>query len=107
MQKLPIGRYFGFMIMLWGVTTTCQAATNSFATLAVCRFFLGAFETCISPVLTILVGQYWTRKEHPLRAVIWWTGGGIGGFVADGITYAVSGGAWSGSKYSTWQVGGP
>lgn len=104
MQKMPIGKYFGVMIVLWGVATTCQAATNSFATLATCRFFLGAFETCISPVLTILVGQYWTRKEHPMRAVAWWAGAGIGGFVADGITYSVSGGAWTHSKYSTWQV---
>lgn len=104
MQKLPIGKYFGVMIVLWGVATTCQAATNSFASLAACRFFLGAFETCISPVLTILVGQYWTRKEHPMRAVMWWAGAGVGGFVADGITYSVSGGAWTHSKYATWQV---
>lgn len=104
MQKLPIGRYFGAMIILWGVATTCSVATNSFATLAVCRFFLGAFETCITPILTILVGQYWTQKEQALRACIWWTGGGIGGFIADSITYAVSGGALAGSKYETWQV---
>ncbi|KAE8151605.1 major facilitator superfamily domain-containing protein [Aspergillus avenaceus] len=104
MQKLPIGRYFGVMMMLWGLTTTCTAVTKSFATLAVCRFFLGVFETCVSPVLTILIGQYWTRSEQPLRATLWWAGAGVGGFVADGITYAVSGGAWAGSKYETWQV---
>lgn len=104
MQKLPIGRYFGVMIILWGVATTCQTATTSFATLATCRFFLGVFETCISPVLTILVGQYWTRKEHPLRAVVWWAGAGVGGFVGDGITFAVSGGALQHSHFATWQV---
>ncbi|XWW92704.1 hypothetical protein V2A60_000629 [Cordyceps javanica] len=104
MQKLPIGRYFGVMIVGWGVATTAQAATTSFASLATCRFFLGAFETCISPVLTILVGQYWTRREHPMRATAWWAGAGIGGFVADGITYAVSGGSFDGGRYATWQL---
>jgi MFS family permease len=104
MQKLPIGKYFGIMIILWGVATTCTVASQNFAALAVCRFFLGAFETCISPVLTILVGQYWTRKEQPLRASIWWAGGAVGGFIADSITYAVSGGALKHSKYETWQV---
>jgi MFS family permease len=104
MQKLPIGKYFGAMTLLWGVVTTCMAATNSFATLATCRFFLGAFETCLSPILTVLVGQYWTRKEQPLRASIWWAGGGIGSFIADGITYGVSGSSFSGSKYAVWQV---
>ncbi|KAJ5825566.1 pantothenate transporter [Penicillium riverlandense] len=81
-----------------------RSATNSFAGLSVCRFFLGAFETCITPILTILVSQYWTRGEQPLRASIWWAGGGVGGFIADSITYAVSGGAWKGSQYATWQV---
>ncbi|KAN0112527.1 putative pantothenate transporter [Hyaloscypha variabilis] len=104
MQKLPIGKYFGAMTLLWGVVTTCMAATNSFATLATCRFLLGAFETCLSPILTVLVGQYWTRKEQPLRASIWWAGGGIGSFIADGITYGVSGSSFSGSKYAVWQI---
>ena len=104
MQKLPLGRYFGVMVIMWGVVTTCMAATNSFATLATCRFFLGAFETSYSPVLTVLVGQYWTTAEQPLRASIWWAGGGVGGFIADGITYAISEHGFSSGKYATWQV---
>jgi ACS family allantoate permease-like MFS transporter len=104
MQKWPIGRYFGGMVLLWGVVTTCMAATSSFATLATARFFLGAFETCLSPILTVLVGQYWTRREQPLRACVWWAGGGIGSFIADAITYGVSGSTFGGSKYAPWQV---
>ncbi len=103
MQKLPIGKYFGCMILLWGMVTTCMAATNSFATLATCRFFLGVFETCLNPILTVLVGQYWTRKEQPFRASVWWAMGAVGFFIADAITYAVSGDTF-GTKYATWQV---
>ncbi|GJN74900.1 allantoate permease [Purpureocillium lilacinum] len=104
MQKLPIGRYFGGMVALWGVTTTCMATTHSFASLATARFFLGVFESCLHPVLTMLVGQYWTRREQPLRACIWWAGGPLGGFTLDGIAYAVSGSSSLGSKYAEWQV---
>lgn len=104
MQKLPIGKYFGTMVVLWGVTTTCMSATDSFATLAVCRFFLGAFETCWSAILTILVSQYWTRTEQPLRAALWWSGGGIAGFICDSVTFGVSGTTFADSKYATWQV---
>lgn len=78
MQKLPIGKYLGGMVLMWGMATTTLAATNSFATLATCRFFLGMFETCLSPILTVLVSQYWTRKEQSLRASIWWAGGAVG-----------------------------
>ncbi|KAJ6440130.1 allantoate permease [Purpureocillium lavendulum] len=104
MQKLPIGRYLGCMIALWGVTTTCMSATNSFATLATARFFLGVFESCLNPILTVLVGQYWTRQEQPLRACIWWAGGPLGGFTLDGIAYAVSGSGFPSSKYAQWQI---
>jgi len=104
MQKLPIGRYFGIMILLWGMTTTTTAAATNFATLATSRVFLGFFETCMGPILTILVGQYWTREEHPLRTAIWWSGSATGAFIADAITYGVSGKSLSNSKYAVWQV---
>ena len=105
MQKLPLGRYFGAMVIMWGLVTTTTAATTSFATLAVNRFFLGFFESCQNPILTILVSQYWTRKEQPLRACIWWAGGAVGFFLGDTITYGVSGTTFAGSSYATWQVG--
>ncbi len=104
MQRLPLGRYFGGMVFMWGLVTTTTGATTSFATLAVNRFFLGFFETCQNPILTILVGQYWTRQEQPLRACIWWAGGAVGFFLGDSITYGVSGSTFAGSKYETWQI---
>lgn len=87
-----------------GLTTTSISATNSFATLATARFFLGVFESCLAPILTLLVGQYWTRQEQALRACIWWAGGPLGGFTLDGIAYAVSGSGFPSSKYADWQV---
>jgi MFS family permease len=104
MQKYPIGRFFGTTVVVWGIVTTTTAATNSFATLSVNRFFLGVFEACLPPVLTILVGQYWTRQEHAFRACIWWSGAALAGFVTDGITYSVSGTKLRGSKLEIWQV---
>jgi MFS family permease len=92
------------MIFFWGVTTTSTAFTKNFATLCVNRVFLGVFETCMSPILTILVGQYWTCDEHSLRASIWWSGSAVGAFIADAISYGVSDVALSSSKYSIWQV---
>lgn len=92
------------MIVLWGLCSTLTAVTTNFATLAVARFFLGCFETCISPVLTIFVGQYWTRREQPLRACVWWMGAPVGGFIIDGLAYSITGPSWGGGKYTQWQV---
>ncbi|KAL3959303.1 hypothetical protein ACCO45_007465 [Purpureocillium lilacinum] len=85
MQKLPIGRYFGGMVALWGVTTTCMATTHSFASLATARFFLGVFESCLHPVLTMLVGQYWTRRSSPCERAF----GGLGDRWADSRSMAL------------------
>ncbi|KAH7240297.1 uncharacterized protein BKA55DRAFT_621526 [Fusarium redolens] len=104
MQKLPIGRYFGVMIFLWGLTACTTAFTKRFATLCVNRVFLGVFESCMSPILTILISEYWTREEQPLRTSLWWSASAVGSFMADAITYAVSGKDHSGSKYAVWQV---
>ncbi|KAF4953229.1 hypothetical protein FGADI_6204 [Fusarium gaditjirri] len=104
MQKLPIGRYFGVMIFLWGLTACTTAFTKDFATLCVNRVFLGVFESCMSPILTILISQYWTREEQPLRTSLWWSASAVGSFMADAITYGLSGKDHSGSKYAVWQV---
>lgn len=92
------------MIFLWGLTALTTTYTKSFATLCVNRVFLGAFETCMSPIMTILVGQYWTRDEQPLRTSIWWSGSAIGAFMADAITFGLSSSVYSDSKYKAWQV---
>lgn len=104
MQKLPIGKYLGAMIVLWGITTTTTSATKGFATLCVNRVFLGFFECCMSPILVILIGRFWTRDEHPLRSSIWWTGSAVGGFIADAITYGISRNTFNNGRYATWQV---
>ncbi|KAH8682582.1 putative pantothenate transporter [Xylariales sp. PMI_506] len=104
MQKFPIGRYFGCMVFLWGLTALTTIYTKDFKTLCINRVFLGVFETCMSPILTILVGQYWTREEQPLRASIWWAGGAVGSFLADSITYGVSSEAYANSNYHAWQL---
>ncbi|KAF5688741.1 allantoate ureidosuccinate permease [Fusarium denticulatum] len=104
MQKLPIGRYFGVMIFLWGLTACTTAFTKDFATLCINRVFLGVFESCMSPILTILISQYWTREEQPLRTSLWWSASAVGSFMADAITYGLSGKDHSGSKYAVWQV---
>jgi MFS family permease len=92
------------LIFLWGLTACTTAFTKDFATLCVNRVFLGVFESCMLPILTILISQYWTREEQPLRTSLWWSASAVGSFMADAITYGLSGSDNSGSKYAVWQV---
>lgn len=101
MQKLPVGKWIGAMIFLWGLSLAASAGSKNFASFATSRFFLGAFEAANNPAFTLLVGQYFTRREQALRASIWWAGGPIGAFVGDGLSFSV--GHWHGSL-ARWQV---
>ena len=51
MQRLPLGKYVGCNIFMWGFFLMLQAACNSFTTLAVLRALAGAAEACSDPSL--------------------------------------------------------
>ncbi|KAL2848904.1 major facilitator superfamily domain-containing protein [Aspergillus pseudoustus] len=89
MQRLPIGRWVGGMVFLWGICVTATAGAKDFATLAVARFFLGLFEATNNPAFTLIIGQYYTTKEHALRACLWWAGGPIAAFIGDGVSNGI------------------
>ncbi|KAE8382478.1 major facilitator superfamily domain-containing protein [Aspergillus bertholletiae] len=100
MQKLPIGKWIGSMIFMWGLCVATTAASTNFATLAVNRFFLGLFEASNNPTFTLLVSQYFTKDEHALRSCIWWAGGPIGAFIGDGVSNGIG---HVHGKLSQWQ----
>lgn len=52
-----LGLYLGVNIILWGITVACHAACTTYAGLAVCRALLGAFESCVAPILVFIVAM--------------------------------------------------
>jgi MFS family permease len=61
MQRLPLAKYLGTMVCLWGTVVACTAACNSYASLAACRFLLGMFESAISPSLILITSMWYKR----------------------------------------------
>ena len=47
--------YLSANIMLWGVILMCHAACSSYAGLAICRTLLGVFESCVAPILVLII----------------------------------------------------
>lgn len=43
-QRLPIAKYLGISIILWGITLAFHALAKDFATLVALRTLLGIFE---------------------------------------------------------------
>lgn len=93
--------YRGLNIILWGFTLGCHAACTTYIGLAICRFLLGVFESCVAPILVLIVAM-WYRKEEQGRRVSWFyvcnsLAQIFGGLVAYGISFADTG-------FASWRV---
>ncbi|EED18074.1 MFS allantoate transporter, putative [Talaromyces stipitatus ATCC 10500] len=78
LQRLPIGKYLGFNIFMWGVFLMLQAACHNFATLGVLRTLAGAAEACSDPGFMLVTSMWYTRREQPVRIGLWYTANGFG-----------------------------
>ncbi|KAJ5281331.1 hypothetical protein N7478_006703 [Penicillium angulare] len=100
MVKFPLGKYLAINFMLWAVILACHAATKSFATFMVTRFFLGCTEASLSPGFTLLTSLWYRTSEQPLRSGIWFCGNSLslvfGNLIAAGIIHIKS-------KLEAWQ----
>lgn len=88
-MRLPLGKYLGAAVFVWGGVLMCHAACTSFSTLMAARFFLGVGEASIAPGFAMITGMFYKREEQPARQAAWFVGNSIatviGGLVAYGI----------------------
>ncbi|GAB7332495.1 hypothetical protein MBLNU13_g04289t1 [Cladosporium sp. NU13] len=89
MQRLPIGKYLGFNICLWGVFLMIQAAARDFGGLAALRAFAGAAEACADPSFMLITSMWYKRSEQPRAMGTWYIANGfgiaVGGLLGFGI----------------------
>jgi sugar phosphate permease len=78
LQRLPVGRYVGFNIFMWGFFLMLQAAANSFAGLAALRALAGAAEAVSDPSFMLITSMWYTRRQQPIRMGLWYTANGFG-----------------------------
>jgi hypothetical protein len=54
LARVPIAKYLGANIVLWGAVLALHAACRNFASLVAVRTLLGVFEACCQPAFLIL-----------------------------------------------------
>ncbi|KAF4168589.1 hypothetical protein CNMCM6936_001903 [Aspergillus lentulus] len=89
LQRLPLARYLGVSIFLWGALLMIQAVCHNFATLAVLRALGGALEGCADPAFLLITSMWYTREEQPIRIGIWHSGYGVGVALGGLLGYAI------------------
>ncbi|PSR73607.1 hypothetical protein PHLCEN_2v10526 [Hermanssonia centrifuga] len=93
-QKLRLGKYLGANIVLWGIVMMLHAVPNSFGPFFVLRILLGMLESCVAPVLILIISMFYKKNEQA-RRISWFylmngVSGIFGGFVAYGISFDTS-----------------
>ncbi|KAI1389214.1 putative MFS transporter [Hypoxylon trugodes] len=87
--------YLGVVMTIWGVISTAQAATHTFTSLVVCRFFLGFAEAPFFPGAILLMSSWYTRSELALRIAWFYCGHSVanafGGLLGAGVLGNLSG----------------
>ncbi|PVH87114.1 MFS general substrate transporter [Cadophora sp. DSE1049] len=82
-QRLPIGKYAGIAIIVWGGVTMSSAAVTTYHSFLAQRFFLGFCEAAISPAFSLITAMWYRREEQPLRLAIWYAATGFGSLVGN------------------------
>lgn len=72
-----------------GLVLSCFAAVENYAGAIAIRFFLGVFESAVTPGFALFTSQWYTKKEQGSRTGIWFSFNGwaqiFGGCLAYGI----------------------
>lgn len=96
LQRLPVGRVLGSVVVVWAATCMLTAAVTSYQGLYVQRFFLGFLESIIPTAFMCIVSGYYTQEEQSLRQSWWFSATGsftvIGGALNYGFAQVQGGG---------------
>ncbi|KAI8096838.1 major facilitator superfamily domain-containing protein [Halteromyces radiatus] len=89
-QRLPIRRYLGVLLVLWGISVGCTALCQNFTQLVICRVLLGLFEAGTYPCLYIVLNSLYRRQEQSACFGFLWMSNGSGTIFAVLISYGIA-----------------
>ena len=89
-QRVPIAKYLGVNIMLWGTVLACHAAAKKFADLVVLRTLLGIFEAACQPSFVLLSSIWYKRSEQNETVTYWYMMNGMQQIVGGLLAYCFS-----------------
>lgn len=85
-QRLPIAKYLGVSIILWGMVLALHAKATKFTHILVLRTLLGIFEAVCQPAFIYLSSMWYRRDEQAATVSYWYMMNGgqqiVGGLLA-------------------------
>ncbi|KAF3401882.1 hypothetical protein F1880_009907 [Penicillium rolfsii] len=85
-QRVPIAKFLGINICLWGTILALHSACHNFTGLVIVRTLLGIFEACCQPTFVLLSSMWYKREEQAATVTYWYMMNGaqqiVGGLLA-------------------------
>ena len=102
-KRLQFNRVIPTITFCWGVVCLCTGFVQNFGGLVTTRIFLGFFEGCLFPSMTLFLCNWYTREELGIRIAYLFIAsalsGAFGGLIAFGILYMNGVAGWSGWRW--------
>ncbi|CAG7986298.1 unnamed protein product [Penicillium olsonii] len=89
MSRLPLTKFVGATVIVWGIICMCLAAPQSFAGFAAVRFLLGFSEGAVSPAFVTITSIWYRNKEHNLRTALWISMNGLAQVLGCFLMYGI------------------
>jgi Major Facilitator Superfamily len=101
-QHLPIAKYLGISIILWGATLAFHSACRNFTQIIIARFLLGTFEAVCQPAFLTMSSMWYKRDEQPLIVSYWFAMNGAQQIVGGLFAYCFS--LIQNGRVKSWQA---
>ncbi|KAF1848897.1 high-affinity nicotinic acid transporter-like protein [Cucurbitaria berberidis CBS 394.84] len=102
-KRLQFNRVIPTITFCWGLVCLCTGFVKGFGGLVTCRVFLGFFEGCLFPSMTLFLCNWYTREELGIRIAYLFIAsalsGAFGGLIAFGILYMDGVSGWAGWRW--------
>ncbi|KAJ5169212.1 uncharacterized protein N7482_004806 [Penicillium canariense] len=103
LQRVPIGKWLSFNILMWGICIALIAVARNFVALIILRAFMGAFEAACQPTFVLLSSTWYKREEQGSIINLWYMMNGLqqiaGGLLAFGFSFIAES-----SPLKSWQA---
>lgn len=89
-KVFPPHRWVACAVLAWGIISSAQAATTTWAGLMVCRFLLAIPESMYGPAVPLYLSFFYPRERLGLRTGIFLSGSALANAYGGALAYGIS-----------------
>ncbi|KAI1178081.1 MFS general substrate transporter [Nemania sp. FL0916] len=103
-QRYLMGKTLSCYMIVWGVIVLSIGFAKNFTHLIVLRALQGVFECCISPGFILIIGSWYTTREHASRSLVFQSANAGFGIISSLILYGIgSSQSLHGPEFQPWR----